>query len=44
MGFTSPAETGGVLDVCMFCGGLVPASGRVGWCYVCLSCESGLLV
>ena len=23
---------------------LRPGSGRVGWCYVCVSCESGLFV
>ena len=23
---------------------LVPGSGRVGWCYVCVCCESGLFV
>ena len=24
--------------------GFGPGSGRVGWCYVCVSCESGLFV
>ena len=24
--------------------GLGTLSGRVGWCYVCVSCESGLFV
>ena len=24
--------------------GLVPGSGGAGWCYVCVSCESGLSV
>ena len=27
------------------CGwGLGPESGRVGWCYVCVTCESGFFV
>ena len=32
---------GGVGGVCGECvrGGLGPGSGRVGWCYVCVSCE-----
>ena len=52
LGFTNPVGTGGVLDVCLCfgCGGVdgvggewVGAglgSGGVGWCYVCMRCES----
>ena len=31
---------------CMWgvCRGLGPGSGGVGWCYVCVSCESGFSV
>ena len=47
--------TGGVLDMCLcfgcggvggVCGELVggPGSGVVGWCYVCVRCESGFSV
>ena len=41
--FTNPMGTGGVLDVCL-CFGLGPGSGGVGWCYVCVRCESGFSV
>ena len=48
LGFTNPVRTGGVLDVCVFwlrwCRWEVGRSGVVGWCYVCVSCESGLSV
>ena len=55
LGFTNPVGTGGVLDVCLCfgCGGwcrwgvgrgLGPGSGAVGWCYVCMRCESGFSV
>ena len=55
LGFTNPVGTGGVLHVCVFwmrwCGwcrwgvgmGLGPGS-EVGWCYVCVRCESGFSV
>ena len=32
--FTNPEGTGGVLDMCLC----------VGWCYVCVRCESGFSV
>ena len=47
LGFTNPRGTGGVLDMCLCfgCGGvgrgLGQGSGAVGWCYVCVRCESG---
>ena len=50
LGFTNPLGTGGVLDMCLCfgCGGvggvgrgLGQGSGAVGWCYVCVRCESG---
>ena len=54
LGFTNPVGTGGVLDVCLCfgCGGvggewgrgLEPGLGAVGWCYVCVRCESGFSV
>ena len=54
LGFTNPVETGGVLDVCLCCGGmgrvggggrgLGPESGGVVWYYVCVRCESGFFV
>ena len=50
LGFTYAVGTVGVLDVylCLGCGGmgrgLGTVSGRVGWCYVCVSCESGFFV
>ena len=56
LGFTNPVWTGGVLDMCLCfgCGGvggvggewvgLRPGSGAVGWCYVCVRCESGFSV
>ena len=50
LGFTNPVGTGGVLDTCLCfgCGGvgswLRPGSGAVGWCYVCVMCESVLSV
>ena len=49
LGFTNPVGTGGVVDVCVFwmrwCRwgvgmGLGPGSEVVGWCYVCVRCES----
>ena len=53
-GFTNPVGTGGVLDMCLCfgCGGvggvggewLGQGSGAVGWCYVCVRCESGFSV
>ena len=50
--FTNPVGTGGVLDVCLClgCGGVGGEwvrgldQGLVGWCYVCVSCESGFSV
>ena len=56
LGFTNPVGTGGVLDVCLSCGGvdgvgrkwlwvgLGPGSRGMGWCYVCVRCESGFSV
>ena len=55
LGFTNPVGTGGVLDVCLcfgcdgvggVCGEWVGGldQGLEGWCYVCVSCESGLSV
>ena len=53
LGFTNPVGAGGVLDECVFGlqwyrwgvgSGLGPGSGGVGWCYVCVSCESGFSV
>ena len=56
LGFTNPLGTGGVLDMCLCfgCGGvggvggvgrgLGQRSGAVGWCYVCVRCESGFSV
>ena len=48
LGFTNPVGTGGVLDMCLCfgCGGVGGewAWTRVGWCYVCVRCESGLSV
>ena len=50
LGFTNAVGTGGVWDVCLCfgCGGvgmgLGPGSGGVGWCYVCVRCESGFSV
>ena len=52
LGFTNPVGTGGVLDVCLdlrWCRWgvgrrLGPGSGVVGWCYVCVRCESGFSV
>ena len=48
LGFTNPVGTGGVLDVCLCLVVVVwvvrelgPGSGGVGWCCVCVSCESG---
>ena len=53
---TNYMGTRGVLDACMClsCGGvwcrwglgreLGPGSGRLGWCYVCVNCESGFFV
>ena len=46
LGFNNPVGTGGVLDVCLYldCGGdwVWGLEQGVGWCYVCVSCESGL--
>ena len=53
LGFTNPVGEGGVGRVYVFwlrwCRwrvgrGLVPGSGGVGWCYVCVSCEPGFSV
>ena len=55
LGFTNPVGTGGVLDVCLYFGCSVVggvggewvrglAQGLEGWCYVCVSCESGFSV
>ena len=56
LGFTNHVRTGRVLDVCLCfgCGGVGGVSGnwvgawtrvwRGGWCYVCVSCESGFSV
>ena len=53
LGFTNPVGTGGVLDMSVlwlrWCRGgvgrgLGPGSGAVGWCYVCVRCESGFSV
>ena len=46
LGFTNPVGTWGVWAcVSVFgCGGAGVWLGRVEWCYVCLCCESGLLV
>ena len=51
LGFTNAVGTGGVLDVCL-CFGCGVIGGewawtrvwRGGWCYVCVSCESGFSV
>ena len=53
IGFTNPVGTGIVLDVCLCLGlrwcrwglgmRLGPGSGGVGWCYVYVGCESGIL-
>ena len=48
LGFTNLVGAGGVLCVCLGCGGvgsgLGSGSGWVGWYYVCMSCESGFSV
>ena len=56
LGFTNSGETWGKWDMCLCfsCGGvggvggvggrLGPGSGKVGWCYVCVCCESGFSV
>ena len=53
VGFSNPVGTGEMLDVCLCCGGVcrvwvgVGAWNRIwrsGWCYICVSCESGLFV
>ena len=54
LGFTNPGGTWGNWDMCLCfgCGGvggggggcLGPGSVRVGWCYVCVCCESGFFV
>ena len=53
LGFTNPVGTWGVLDMCLCfgCGGVGGewawtrvGSGGVGWCYVCVRCESGFSV
>ena len=55
-GFTNHEGPGGVWDLCQCLGCVCvggggggsgwfgPWSGRVGWCYVCLRCKSGLYV
>ena len=46
LGFTNPVGTEGVLRWCRWGvdRGLGTGSGKVGWCYVCGSCESALFV
>ena len=50
LGFTNPLGTGGVLVFWLrWCRwgvgrGLGQGSGAVGWCYVCVRCESGFYV
>ena len=54
LGFTNPVGTGGHVSVfwlrwCGWCRwrvgrGVGPGSGAVGWCYVCVRCESGFSV
>ena len=56
LGITTPVGTGGMLDLCLCLGcgcvwcrwgmgrRLGPGSRRVGWCYVCMNCESGFFV
>ena len=54
LGFINPTGIGGVLDMCLcfgcggvggeWVGGLGHGSGAVGWCYVCVRCESGFSV
>ena len=53
LGFTNTVGTGGVLDMCFGCGGVVGVGseragglvqGLYGRCYVCLSCESRFYV
>ena len=54
LGFTNPVGTGGELDMfwlrwCGWCRwgvgrGLRPGSGAMGWCFVCVRCESGFSV
>ena len=52
LSFTNPVGTGGVLEVCLCfgCGGIGGEwvggldQGLEVWCYVCVSCESGLSV
>ena len=53
LGFTNPRDRGSVGHVSVFwlrwCRwgvgrGLGPGSGAVGWCYVCVRCESGFSV
>ena len=48
LGFTNPLGTGGVFWL-RWCRwrvgrGLGQGSGAVGWCYVCVRCESGFSV
>ena len=33
-----------LLRWCGWCRGIGPGSGAVGWCYVCVRCESGISV
>ena len=50
LGFTNPLGIGGVLDMCLcfgcggvggeWVGGLDKGPGAVGWCYVCVWCDS----
>ena len=47
LGFTNPGNRGSVgrVSVLVEVGrGLGPGFGGVGWCYVCVSCESGFSV
>ena len=50
LGFSNPVGTRGVLNMCLCFGGVGGEwvggldQGLEGWCYVCVSCESGLSV
>ena len=49
-GIYQSVGTGGVLDVCLCCGGVCGEcvggldQGLERWCYVCVSCDSGFYV